>query len=75
MAGEDGIIALDNKTEEIISFCDICLAEYRDSDTLQYMIEEAQAAEEEMTPVCPEGLPQWLIDEMKQNNAPTGLDA
>ena len=41
MAGEDGIIALDNKTEEILSFCDICMAEYRDCGTLQYMIEES----------------------------------
>lgn len=41
MAGEDGIIALDNATEEILSFCDICMAEYRDCETLQYMIEES----------------------------------
>ena len=57
MAGEDGIIALDNKTEEIISFCDICLAEYRDCDTLQYMIEDIQKPEIE---IQDEELPEWV---------------
>ena len=52
MAGEDGIIALDNATEEIISFCDICLAEYRDCGTLQYMIEDIQKDED---------LPEWIV--------------
>lgn len=47
MAGEEGVSVLDNTDENLISFCDLEMDDYRNNMNLQYLIDDKSSNDNE----------------------------